>query len=108
MFWDHLPGTYTAEADEPLYGVTEPIHTHHPVHIQLAGLHWLANKIRSAPTFSAKALCLLMPPEWSRQRWPSPSEFFEPDHLQVGKTIADHSAKGYAPCSICDRIAGAI
>jgi sterol desaturase/sphingolipid hydroxylase (fatty acid hydroxylase superfamily) len=64
MVWDHLFGTYTPEAEEPTYGVTEPIHTNNPVKIELAGIRWLVARIRSADGPGDKLRCLYMPPGW--------------------------------------------
>ena len=64
MIWDHLFGTYQVEEEEPTYGVTVPINTSNPLRIEVAGLQWLRDKIRRAPTWQDKLRCLVMPPEW--------------------------------------------
>lgn len=64
MVWDHLFGSYTAEGAEPTYGVTEPINTNDPVKIEIAGIRWLAAKVRSMDTVGDKLRCLYMPPGW--------------------------------------------
>ena len=64
MLWDHLFGTYQREVREPSYGVTEPIHTHNPLRIELAGLAWLWRRVRSAERWSDRLRYLVKPPEW--------------------------------------------
>ncbi|MBT6175996.1 MAG: sterol desaturase family protein [Deltaproteobacteria bacterium] len=64
IIWDRLFGTYRAEDQEPDYGVTDPINTCNPIKIQVAGVAWLAKKIKSTSAFSEKLRCLVMPPEW--------------------------------------------
>ena len=64
MIWDHLFGTYQREEHEPSYGVTEPIETHNPAKIQVAGLRWLARRVRGATRWRDKLAYLVRPPEW--------------------------------------------
>ena len=64
MIWDHLFGTYQAEDHPPTYGVTEPLETHNPLKIELAGLGWLRQKWRRMPTLRDKVHCLWRPPGW--------------------------------------------
>ncbi len=64
MIWDHLFRTYQAEEEEPDYGVVQPIDTYNPLWIEVAGLRWLAKKMRSARNWRDRIRCLHMPPEW--------------------------------------------
>jgi len=64
MIWDHLFGTYQAEEEEPDYGVVQPIDTYNPIRIEVAGLGWMLEKMRSARNWRERARCLYMPPEW--------------------------------------------
>lgn len=68
MVWDHLFGTFQVEGREPTYGVTVPINTVNPMKIQTAGVEWLFDKLKTAPTFKMKLLVLLKPPEWEPLR----------------------------------------
>lgn len=65
MIWDHLFGTYQPEEEEPTYGVTDPILTFNPVLIEVAGLRWLARKMRAASTWGDRLRCLTHPPDWT-------------------------------------------
>lgn len=65
MIWDHLFGTYQREEEEPTYGVTEPVNSHNPVTIELAGMRWLRQRIASAARVRDKLRYLVKPPEWS-------------------------------------------
>ncbi len=64
IIWDHLFGSYTAEEEEPTYGVTEPIDTYNPVKIQIAGFRWLGQKMRRADGWLNKLRCLYRKPGW--------------------------------------------
>ena len=64
MIWDRLFGTYEPEKVEPTYGVVQPINTNNPLLIEVAGLGWLAAKVRSCTGFRDKVRCLYRPPEW--------------------------------------------
>ncbi len=68
MLWDHLFGTYAAEREEPLYGVTVPIETVNPLKIQVAGLKWFISRIRRAQGLRETAECFYRPPEWKPKR----------------------------------------
>ncbi len=64
MIWDQLLGTYQREDEEPMYGVTEPIDTHNPLRIQIAGIQGLIRKMSLASSARDKVRCLFRPPEW--------------------------------------------
>ncbi len=67
MIWDHLFGTYQAEEEEPVFGVTEPIGTHNPIKIQVAGIAGLLQRMSSASRIADKLRYLIKPPEWSHE-----------------------------------------
>ncbi len=73
MIWDRLFGTYQREEEEPTYGVVEPIGTHNPVLIEIAGLRWLAAKVQRATGWKDKLRCFYMPPEWKPAVGASPT-----------------------------------
>lgn len=64
ILWDRLFGTYQVEEEEPTYGVTEPINTYNPARIQVAGLAWLAAKLRRVKGWRMKLRVLFSPPGW--------------------------------------------
>ena len=64
IIWDRLFGTYRCEDEAPCYVVTDPINTHHPLKIEIAGFRWLRGKITTASDLKGKLRCLVMPPEW--------------------------------------------
>jgi sterol desaturase/sphingolipid hydroxylase (fatty acid hydroxylase superfamily) len=68
ILWDRLLGTYQAEEEEPIYGVTTPINTCHFVRVELAGLQWMRGKISDAGSWQDKVRCFFMPPEWLPQK----------------------------------------
>jgi len=65
ILWDRVFGTYQSEEEESDYGVVTPVKTYHPIHVELAGLKWLIQKIQSTRRWSDKLRCLYKPPEWT-------------------------------------------
>ena len=68
MVWDHLFGTYTPEDEEPLYGVTVPIGTAHPIKIQAAGLQWFLGRYRRAHGWRERLRAIYKPQSGSQTR----------------------------------------
>jgi sterol desaturase/sphingolipid hydroxylase (fatty acid hydroxylase superfamily) len=68
MIWDRLLGTYEPEREEPTYGVVHPIDTTNPLLIEVAGLRWLAAKVRTCTSWRDKVRCFYRPPEWQPSR----------------------------------------
>jgi hypothetical protein len=65
ILWDRLFGTYTREKQEPTYGLTKNIETYNPLLIEVAGIQWLRDQIRSADRWQDKIAYLWKPPGWS-------------------------------------------
>lgn len=51
IVWDHLFGTYQAEEEEPTYGLVKPLRSYNPFWIEVAGLAWLAERVRAGNVF---------------------------------------------------------
>lgn len=69
IIWDRLFGTYKAEGEKVVYGLTKPINTTHPVEINLIEAKNLLTEIRSAKTWLDGAKISLSPPGYKlRQR----------------------------------------
>ena len=73
LIWDHLFGTFQAEEEEPIYGVTSSIETDNPLRIWAAGFRWLQEKRERARTPWSAAQCLWKPPEWEPEGKPTAS-----------------------------------
>lgn len=72
IVWDRLFGTWQPERHPPNYGVTQPIDSHDPLTIELAGLRWLGDKMRRCARWQDAAACLFRPPEWRPGPEPGP------------------------------------
>lgn len=64
IVWDRLFGTFTREEEEPVFGLTKNIDTYNPISIEISGIRWLVDRMRSAKHLSDKIRYLWMPPEW--------------------------------------------
>ncbi len=65
IVWDRLLGTWQPEQHAPTYGVTQPIETHDPLRIEVAGVRWLRAKMRRCDRWQDALACLVKPPEWA-------------------------------------------
>ena len=65
IVWDRMLGTHAPYSVEPVVGLVEPLHDYNPITAQLAGIKWLARRIRSAERWQDKLAYLWRPPEWS-------------------------------------------
>jgi sterol desaturase/sphingolipid hydroxylase (fatty acid hydroxylase superfamily) len=65
IIWDRIFGSYQEEEEEPTYGLVHPIRTYNPLKIQLTGIKWLWQQIKSADTIKNKLRYLFMPPGWT-------------------------------------------
>jgi sterol desaturase/sphingolipid hydroxylase (fatty acid hydroxylase superfamily) len=63
MAWDHLFGTYRAEAEPPRYGLTRPIRSSHPVRVHTAEALRLIAAWRRADSWAARVALLVRGPE---------------------------------------------
>ncbi len=64
VVWDHLFGSYQREEEEPTFGLTTNLETYHPFKIEVAGILWLAARMRSADRLHDKLRYLWKPPDW--------------------------------------------
>ncbi len=73
MVWDRLFGTYPAEAEAPVYGLTRPLNSKNPlkVHFHEAGL--LLRDLRAAASLGEALGLLFRRSGWTPQRRPAPS-----------------------------------
>lgn len=64
IVWDRLFGTYKAEEDEPVYGITTPLRSWNPVWANFA--HWasLVAMARQTTRWRDKLLLFVKPPGW--------------------------------------------
>lgn len=63
IVWDRLFGTYQREEEEPTYGLTTPERSYNPLWIQVAGLAWLAARVRAARGAGEVVRSIVGPPE---------------------------------------------
>jgi sterol desaturase/sphingolipid hydroxylase (fatty acid hydroxylase superfamily) len=64
MLWDHLFGTYQAETEKVIYGLTEPINTTNPIKINLIEYIRIGRDWQRSVTSKERFLSLFGPPEW--------------------------------------------
>lgn len=65
IIWDRLFGTFAAEKEKVIYGVTEPIDNINPWVVFFHGFTRLYQRIKTAKGFKNKWLYLIKPPGWS-------------------------------------------
>jgi len=64
IVWDRLFGTYQAEEEEPVYGITKPLASWNPVWANLHNWAELVESARRARRGGDKLRVFLMPPGW--------------------------------------------
>jgi sterol desaturase/sphingolipid hydroxylase (fatty acid hydroxylase superfamily) len=65
IFWDRLFGTYQAEEEEVVYGLTTNIPDHKPSTVVFHEWKDMWNDVRNAPTLGTKFGYIFRPPGWS-------------------------------------------
>ena len=65
ILWDRLFGTFEAETEKVVYGLTKNIHTFNFLQIGLHEIVAIVVDVRRAPTLRAKLGYIFMPPGWS-------------------------------------------
>lgn len=65
IIWDRIFGTFAGYEKEPISGLVHPVHDNNPFTAQLVGIRDLAAKIKLAPCWRQRFLCLSKPPEWT-------------------------------------------
>ncbi|XP_043925419.1 alkylglycerol monooxygenase [Protopterus annectens] len=64
IIWDRIFGTFAAESDKVMYGLTHPINTFEPFAVQFQHLLYIWNTFWSAPGFYNKLSILFKGPGW--------------------------------------------
>jgi sterol desaturase/sphingolipid hydroxylase (fatty acid hydroxylase superfamily) len=67
MIWDRLFGTYQAETERVIYGLTENIQTHNPIKINCIEYFRIFRDFQHSKTLQEQLLSSLGPPEWKPQ-----------------------------------------
>ncbi|TAE71129.1 MAG: sterol desaturase family protein [Oscillatoriales cyanobacterium] len=67
IVWDRLFGTYQAETEKVIYGLTENIQTHNPIQINIMEYSRIISDLRRSQTLKEWFLSLFGPPEWKPQ-----------------------------------------
>jgi len=65
ILWDRLFGTFAAETERVVYGLTTDIQTFNPLRIAFHELAAIGRSVRHAPTLGAKLGYVFAPPGWS-------------------------------------------
>lgn len=65
IIWDRLFGTFQKEKEEPVYGITENIHTYNPLKIATHEYIGLWKDVKRAKKLSDKLKYIFNPPGWS-------------------------------------------
>jgi sterol desaturase/sphingolipid hydroxylase (fatty acid hydroxylase superfamily) len=65
IFWDKLFGTFQEEVEIVKYGLTENIHSHHPIKVIFHEWAAIVKDVKKAPDFKSKWMYVFGPPGWS-------------------------------------------
>jgi len=65
IVWDRLFGTYEAEGEEVIYGITEPLNTINPIAINFREFWYIARDVGRSRSFSEALGYLFRPPGWA-------------------------------------------
>jgi sterol desaturase/sphingolipid hydroxylase (fatty acid hydroxylase superfamily) len=68
ILWDRLFGTYQAETDKVVYGLTQNIETHNPIKINFIEYGRIVSDVRQSRTLRDIIWSIVGPPEWKPQR----------------------------------------
>jgi alkylglycerol monooxygenase len=64
IIWDRMFGTFQVEQEEPVYGITTPLHTFNPVYATFLPLKNIVNDVLRIPGTSNKLKFLFKKPGW--------------------------------------------
>ncbi len=64
MIWDHCFGTYAAECEAPIYGLTQPVGSSHPWYVHIVEIQRLYNDIRATARWRDRWQMIWRPPGW--------------------------------------------
>ncbi|MEZ0607077.1 sterol desaturase family protein [Fibrella sp. WM1] len=64
IIWDKLFGTFQAEDERPVYGITTPINSWNPVWANFSHFEQIGHQLREAPRFADKLKVLFYKPGW--------------------------------------------
>ncbi|HEU4718272.1 MAG TPA: sterol desaturase family protein [Bacteroidia bacterium] len=65
IVWDKLFGTFQAEEEKVVYGLTKNIESHHPANVIFHEFKSIYHDVRKAPGFRNKLMYIFGPPGWS-------------------------------------------
>jgi alkylglycerol monooxygenase len=74
IVWDRLFGTFAEEREKPVYGVTKPLASFHPLWAQLQPWHEVLEKARALPRRRDRIALWFRSPAWSPAPIPPQSE----------------------------------
>lgn len=64
IIWDKLFGTFQAEEEKPVYGITKPINSWNAVWVNLSHYHIMISEIKMIPSWKDKIRYLFKKPGW--------------------------------------------
>jgi alkylglycerol monooxygenase len=64
IIWDRLFGTFQAEEERPVYGITTPINSWNPIWANFSHYEAIGQQLRQAPTLTDKLRVLFYKPGW--------------------------------------------
>ncbi|MEU6852131.1 sterol desaturase family protein [Actinacidiphila alni] len=93
IVWDRLFGSFTAEAETPVYGLTKNIATHNPLRVATHEYAAIARDLAAAPTWRARAGHLFRGPGWRPEAAPDTAapDTAAPDAVAPDTSMADTS-----------------
>ena len=65
IIWDRLFGTFVAEDEKVVYGLTENIKTHHPLKMVFHEWINIGKDLKKTSSFKSKLMYVFGPPGWS-------------------------------------------
>lgn len=69
IVWDRWFGTFTPEAQEPVYGLTSPLHSWNPLWAQVHHYVAIARNVRRAESWRDRWQMVFGPPAWRPAAW---------------------------------------
>lgn len=74
IIWDRLFGTFQAEEEAPVYGITRPTETYNPVWAHVQPYARLMRDVRAIPAWKDRVRFLFKPPGWYPAQLGGPQE----------------------------------
>ncbi|MEW2520694.1 sterol desaturase family protein [Actinacidiphila alni] len=88
IVWDRLFGSFTAEVETPVYGLTKNIATYNPLRVATHEYAAIARDLAAAPTWRARAGHLFRGPGWRPE---AAADTAAPDTATPGTAVPDMS-----------------